>query len=103
MPSILEEAHQIIYGDREQTYGKPSKNLDCIAQMWDAYLTNRKNSDERLGAVDVAAMMTLLKIARLANSPDHLDSLVDAVGYLALIERCQDDAEKRDPKIPTSV
>jgi hypothetical protein len=89
--SILEEAHKIIYGDREQTYGKPSKNLDCIAQFWTAYLANRKNSDERLGAVDVAAMMTLLKIARLANTPDHLDSLVDAVGYLALIERCQDE------------
>lgn len=89
--TILEEADQIIYGDREQTYGKPSKNLDCIAQLWTAYLTNRKNSDEELGAVDVAAMMTLLKIARLANSPDHRDSLVDAVGYLALIERCQDE------------
>ena len=89
--SILEEAHKIIYGDREQTYGKPSKNHDCIALMWDAYLANRKNSDKRLGAVDVAAMMTLLKIARLANTPDHRDSLVDACGYLALIERCQDD------------
>lgn len=89
--TILEEADQIIYGDREQTYGKPSKNLECIAQLWTAYLTNRKNSDEELGAVDVAAMMTLLKIARLANSPDHRDSLVDAVGYLALIERCQDE------------
>ena len=92
MTSILEEAHKIIYGDREQTYGRPSKNLDCIAQLWTAYLTNRKNSDERLGAVDVAAMMTLLKIARLANTPDHRDSLVDACGYLALIERCQDEA-----------
>lgn len=91
MTTILEEADQIIYGDREQTYGKPSKNLDCIAQLWTAYLTNRKNSDEELGACDVAAMMTLLKIARLANSPDHRDSLVDAVGYLALIERCQDE------------
>jgi hypothetical protein len=90
--SILEEAHKIIYGDREQTYGKPSKNLTCIAQFWTAYLTNRKNSDEALGPADVAAMMTLLKIARLANTPDHRDSLVDACGYLALIERCQEDA-----------
>ena len=89
--SILEEAHKIIYGDREQTYGKPSKNLTCIAQFWTAYLNNRKNSDEALGPTDVAAMMTLLKIARLANSPDHRDSLVDACGYLALIERCQDE------------
>ena len=90
--NILEEAQSIIYANREKTYGRPSKNLDCIAQLWTAYLTNRKHSDEELGAVDVAAMMTLLKIARLANSPEHRDSLVDACGYLALIERCQDDA-----------
>lgn len=89
--NILQEAESIIYGDREQTYGKPSKNLDCIAQFWTAYLANRKNSDERLGATDVAAMMTLLKIARLANSPEHRDSLVDGCGYLALIERCHQD------------
>lgn len=99
MPSILEEAHQIIYGDREKTYGKPSKNLDCIAQFWTAYLNNRKNSDERLGANDVAVMMTLLKIARLANSPDHRDSQVDGAAYLALIERCQDDAKNSDERL----
>jgi hypothetical protein len=89
--NILKEAEGIIYGDREKTYGKPSKNLTCIAQLWTAYLDNRQNSDTPLGATDVAAMMTLLKIARLANSPDHRDSLVDACGYLALIERCQVD------------
>ena len=27
--NVLEEAQKIIYGDREHTYGKPSKNLDC--------------------------------------------------------------------------
>lgn len=89
--NILREAESIIYGDREQTYGKPSKNLTCIAQFWTAYLDNRQNSDKPLGATDVAAMMTLLKIARLANSPEHRDSLVDGCGYLALIERCHQD------------
>lgn len=89
--NILREAESIIYGDREQTYGKPFKNLTCIAQFWTAYLDNRQNSDKPLGATDVAAMMALLKIARLANSPDHRDSLIDGCGYLALIERCHQD------------
>jgi hypothetical protein len=35
-------------------------------------------------------MMVLLKIARLKNQPDHRDSLVDSVGYLALIERIKE-------------
>ena len=26
--TALDEAKKIIYGDRERTYGKPSKNLD---------------------------------------------------------------------------
>ena len=61
--SILKEANTIIYGDREKTYGHPSKNLETIATMW---------------------------TARLANNPDHRDSLVDICGYAALIERCDE-------------
>jgi hypothetical protein len=34
-------------------------------------------------------MMTLLKAARLGNDVTHRDSLVDAAGYLALLERIQ--------------
>ena len=91
--NILEEAQQIIYGDREQTYGKPSKNLACIARFWSAYLDNRQDSGGDLTATDVAAMMALLKIARLANSPTHRDSLVDGCGYLGLVERCHENSD----------
>lgn len=86
--SILDEAKEIIYGDREKTYGHPSKNLEVIAHMWTAYIQSRDTSV--LNAQDVALMMTLLKVARLANSPDHHDSLVDSAGYLALVERCNE-------------
>jgi len=86
--SILDEAKEIIYGDREKTYGHPSKNLEVIAVMWTAYIQSRNVAT--LTAQDVALMMTLLKVARLANSPDHHDSLVDSVGYLALVERCNE-------------
>jgi hypothetical protein len=86
--SVLKEANKIIYGDREKTYGKPSKNLDTIAQMWNAYITAR--GEKVLNAKDVAAMMILLKTARLANDPSHRDSVVDICGYAALIERCDE-------------
>lgn len=86
--SVLEEAQEIIYGDREQTYGKPSKNLDCIAQMWNAYMYSLGGRD--ITAKDVACMMVLLKTARLANRTDHRDSVVDICGYAALIERCDE-------------
>ena len=87
--SILKEANTIIYGDREKTYGHPSKNLVTIALMWNAYLSAKANKDT-LGPKDVAAMMVLLKTARLANNPEHRDSLVDICGYAALIERCDE-------------
>jgi len=82
--NILEEAQSIIYGDREKTYGHPSVNLDNIAKFWNVYLKTDLN------AQDVATMMVLLKIARLMNQPDHRDSLVDAAGYLALVERIKE-------------
>lgn len=92
--SILKEANTIIYGDREKTYGHPSKNLNTIAKMWNAYIQG-KTPDlavvGELNAKDVATMMVLLKAARLANDPSHRDSLVDICGYAALIERCDED------------
>jgi hypothetical protein len=91
--SVLKEAHKIIYGDREKTYGKPSKNLETIAKMWNAYLVASGVAQEGEGilvAKDVAAMMILLKTARLANNLDHRDSIVDICGYAALMERCDE-------------
>ena len=89
---VLQEAHEIIYGDREQTYGAPAKNLNVIANFWENYLYARGhwNADSSgLRAEDVCYMMSLLKLARLANDPKHHDSQVDACGYLALAERIQ--------------
>ncbi len=39
--SVLDEAHHVVYGDREKTYGRPSKNLIAIATMWEGYLFSR--------------------------------------------------------------
>ena len=88
--TVLKEAHTIIYGDREKTYGHPSKNLKTIAKMWNAFLEARTSGGE-LNAKDVASRMILLKTARLANNPDHRDSVVDICGYAALIERCDEE------------
>jgi hypothetical protein len=92
--TILKEAHNIIYGDREKTYGHPSKNLGTIATMWNAYLTNIDNRE--LNAKDVAALMMLVKVARFANDPNHKDNLVDICGYAALIERCDEEPNGKE-------
>ena len=89
--SVLEEAQNIIYGDREKTYGHPAKNLKTIANMWNAYMNNMDDAGTyKVTAKDVAAMMMLVKVARFANDPTHRDNLVDVCGYAALIERCDE-------------
>ena len=87
--SILDEAQHIIYGDREKTYGAPDKNLVAIAGYWANHLHTRFGVYHDITGADVCIMMTLLKAARLGNDVTHRDSLVDAVGYLALLERIQ--------------
>jgi len=86
VPTIDQEARKIIYGDREQTYGHPSKNLQLIAEFWTSYLKGK----EVLTCDDVCNMMILMKTARLKNTPDHRDSLVDIIGYTMLKERCKE-------------
>lgn len=90
--SVLTKAHNIIYGDREKTYGTPSGNLQTIADYWTIHLRRKHHLTEdelKLDVDDVCGMMILMKQARLANTPDHLDSLVDICGYAALQERCK--------------
>lgn len=87
--TILDTAAAIVNGDREKTYGSPSKNLSTIANLWDSWLLARGFSGPGITIDDVASMMVLLKMARLANDPTHTDSMVDACGYLYLMEKCQ--------------
>lgn len=88
-PNVLQTAQEVIYGDREQTYGAPSKNLELIAKYWEAHLNSKYGVNLSLTTSDVCGMMVLLKQARLANSPGHIDSMVDICGYVALEERIQ--------------
>lgn len=89
--SAIDEAKEIIYGDREKTYGSPQKNLNVIADYWMEYLNTKPTAITKHGTVDLSAedvciMMVLLKIARQANNYKR-DNIVDAIGYLSLIDR----------------
>lgn len=66
-------------GERNVRYGEPEDCFERISQLWLAWLRIRRNED--LGSVDVAVMMLLMKIARLANDPKHLDTWIDICGY----------------------
>lgn len=74
---VLAEAEKCVCGQREQDYGSPEQNFGTIASMW----TNYKGV--LFTPVDVAMMMVLLKVARVANGGGTGDSFVDIAGYAA--------------------
>ena len=80
MSTLTEEAASIVSGARNTAYGAPEDNFARIARLWTAHLANLGFTVE-LHPHDVAAMMRLMKEARLANDPSHRDSLVDIIGY----------------------
>ena len=75
---ILTDAAVCVCSDRNAQYGEPEDNFDVIAAMWSAYL------GIPLHAMDVASMMILFKVGRLATAEKpSRDSYVDIAGYAA--------------------
>lgn len=75
----LEKAIKCVCGERENEYGSPEDNFKTIAKMWNAYL----GMEAGITATDVAMMMALLKIARIATGTAKEDSFADLAGYAA--------------------
>lgn len=82
---ILDKAKEIVCGNREREYGSPENSFEAIAGLWNAYLSagSRIPGNFEIDEVDVAVMMALLKIARIATGTFKEDSYIDACGYLA--------------------
>jgi len=86
--SMVAEALKIVRGNREAVYGDPTQNFKTIAAFWSAWLSVRFKAKIELSPVDVCHLMNCMKLARLANTPDHRDSMVDIVGYVDCADRC---------------
>lgn len=83
---ILEQAHKCVCGDRDEQYGSPEDSFRMIADLWVPYLKEKCVSRGAIVDIepeDVAAMMVLFKMARVATGSYSADSWVDAAGYAA--------------------
>jgi hypothetical protein len=80
-PSLLERADAIINGDRQRDYGDKLQNFSQIAMLWQGTLATKLAPDVAITPEDVALCMIQVKIARLAKTPDHEDSILDVAGY----------------------
>jgi hypothetical protein len=75
---VLKEADRLTHGDREKTHGDPFVNHDRIARIWSALLSITVTPSQ------VALCMVGVKLSRLVESPEHVDSFVDGAAYMAI-------------------
>ena len=83
---ILDAAEACVCGQREQDYGSPEDNFRTIAELWRQYIQTRCVGPGVLVDLvsdDVASMMILLKVGRIAGGSLSQDNWVDIAGYAA--------------------
>lgn len=85
---ILEKAKACVTGDREQDYGSPEDNFRTIAEFWSTY------TGCEIKSKDVAAMLGLLKVARIKSGHAKEDNWVDLAGYAACGGEIEGGCEK---------
>ncbi len=78
---IVDAALSLVQGARRTAYGTPEDNFTRIGNFWQAYFENTGRPEANVTAADISPLMRLMKEARLCESPDHLDSMIDLVGY----------------------
>lgn len=84
--SILATADSTVNGARAEVYGGPEDSFKLIASFWEPYIAAKcvgQGVNVCINPEDVAVLMSLMKVARLAASPNHEDSWVDLAGYAA--------------------
>lgn len=88
---ILNGAKDCVCRSREAEYSSPENSFTAIANLWTSYL-DAAFPDEKvlLTCKDVAAMMVLFKMARVATGRGKADNWIDAAGYAA----CGGETEK---------
>ena len=84
---ILDGAKDCVCKSREADYSSPENSFKVIASMWTSYLYATGKMPEDNGVVltakDVAAMMVLFKMSRVATGCGKVDNWIDAAGYAA--------------------
>ena len=85
---------ELVNGERQDAYGHPLPNHERIAAFWTVRLRDKLRPGVEISPHEAAAMMRLVKEARLMNTPGHEDSLVDIVGYVE-VERMIHEEQAR--------
>jgi hypothetical protein len=85
----LLDACKVALNSRGQHYGKVLENHNRIAKIWSIILGFDVTEEQ------VALMMVGLKVARLVETPDHQDSILDIAGYAAVMSECIEEKKTK--------
>ncbi len=86
MPDILQEAAEILSGDRRDSYGDVDESFNKLAKMWSLILGAPVTRSQ------VCLCMIGLKITREMNCHKR-DNLVDLAGYSKLLSILEGDED----------
>ena len=93
MPTTTEKLFNEVVStiqERGAIYGHPYINHKRIADLWTAYL------DYPIQPHQAALCMALVKVARLAETASHEDSVKDLLAYVALSKTIYDSQTDAD-------
>jgi len=80
IPSLEERAKGLVANERQTDYGHPKDNAQRVALIWSAVLGAEVLPSE------VGLCLIGLKLARLIETPNHDDSMVDLIGYIEYLK-----------------
>mgnify|MGYP000195884175 CR=1 FL=1 len=88
----LLDACKAVLNSRGQHYGNILENHKRIAEIWSIILGFKVTEEQ------VLLMMIGLKVARLIQTPDHQDSIIDTAGYAAALSELIEEKKKNQTK-----
>lgn len=89
--SILQEAEEIVNGERAQAYGPALPSFSNIAKGWSVI------AGSEITPQQVGLMMMWLKMCR-ENNKHQRDNLVDAAGYAHLVQKMEEEINGTNKK-----
>jgi len=101
--TILEEAQELVYGDRNDAYGHPMDDYTRTGIIWGAMLRDwardcairKKEVVFPIPPELACLMMCAVKISREVNKPKR-DNRVDLAGYSACVDRIHNRREGKE-------
>ena len=86
--ALFDKAIQTVTQERGKEYGPPAPSFSKISLM-QSQIVNCPYP-----AVRHALNMIIVKIVRLSETPDHMDSVIDIAGYARTIAMILDEEEE---------